>query len=64
MQDINFKITDEDLQKYLEKHKDEYEYREAMLVKYLRENKEKITKEALEILLYLANRGTTKFSLI
>ena len=52
MQDINFKITDEDLQKYLEKHKDEYEYKEAMLVKYLRENKEKITKEALEILLY------------
>ena len=55
MKEINLKITEEDLKKYLEKHKDGYKDQEAMLVKYLRENSETITKEALEILLYKYN---------
>ena len=52
MQDINFKITKQDIVEYLSKHKNEeaIKNREAMFVKYMKESN-MITQESLEILM-------------
>lgn len=51
MINVNFEITERDIQEYLKKHKEDesIKYREAMFVKYMKEQ-EGITCEALEIL--------------
>lgn len=48
---INFEITEQDIKEYLKRHKEDenIKYREAMFVKYMREQ-EGITCESLEIL--------------
>lgn len=52
MMDIDFKITENDIKEYLKRHKDDenIKYREAMFVKYMKENGI-VTKEALEIMM-------------
>lgn len=48
MESIKLEITEEDIRTYIEKNKERYQDREAMFVKYMKENK--ITKEAVEII--------------
>lgn len=52
MKNIKFEITERDIQEYLKQHKQDesIKYREAMFVKYMKEQQE-ITCEALEILM-------------
>lgn len=52
MENIKFEITEEDIKGYLKAHKDDeaIKYKEAMFVKYLKENGI-ITRESLEILM-------------
>lgn len=52
MQDINFKITEQDIRDYLIQHKNDnsIKNKEALFVKYMKENNN-ITQESLEILM-------------
>lgn len=50
MENIRFEITEEDIKKYLKEHKDDYKYREALFIKYLKENKNSLIKETIQIL--------------
>ena len=52
MENIKFEITEQDIEEYLKKHKEDetIKYREAMFVRYMREH-QKPTQEALEILM-------------
>lgn len=52
MENIKFEITEEDIKKYLKQHKDDesIKYREALFVKYMRENRNLI-KESLEMMI-------------
>lgn len=52
MKNIKFEITERDIQEYLKQHKQDesIKYREAMFVKYMKEQQE-ITCESLEILM-------------
>lgn len=61
MQDINFKITKQDIVEYLSKHKNDevIKNREAMFVKYMKESNT-ITKESLEILMQKYNLDDRK----
>lgn len=63
MGDIKFKITEADIQKYFEKHRDDREirYKEAMFMKYMKEQ-DRITKETLEILMEKYNQDSLPFS--
>lgn len=55
MESIRLEITEEDIRNYLERNKEKYQNREAMFVKYMKENKE-IVKEKVEILVEKYNR--------
>lgn len=64
MQEMNFKITEQDISDYLIRHKNDYEIKnkEAMFVKYMKESNI-ITQESLEILMKKYNfddRGYSK----
>lgn len=50
MENIKLEVTEQNIQKYLNKYKEYYKYREALFVKYLRENKNNVTEEMIEIL--------------
>jgi len=49
--DINFEITEEDIKKYLKKNKQFYKYYEPLFIKYLKENKDELSKEIAKILI-------------
>lgn len=51
MENIKFEISEEDIKRYLEKNKVKYKYKEALFIKYLKENRFNLTKEMLEMLL-------------
>ena len=53
MENIKFEITEQDIRQYLKKYENDesIKYKEAMFVKYMRANQEKITKESLVILM-------------
>lgn len=50
MENIRFEITEEDIKKYLREHEDDYKYKEALFIKYLKENKNALIKETVQIL--------------
>lgn len=56
MENINFTITEQDIQTYLKQHKDDenIKYKEALFVKYMKEQG-LLTKEALEIIMQKYN---------
>ena len=53
MENIKFEINEQDIREYLKKYENDeaIKYKEAMFVKYMRANQEKITKESLVILM-------------
>lgn len=61
MQDITLKIKEENIVKYLEKHKSYYRHYEPLFIKYLKDNYERLTEETLEILtdgkVFFENKG-------
>ena len=50
MKNLKLEITEQDIQRYLKKYKEYYKYRETMFIKYLKDNKNNITEEMIEIL--------------
>lgn len=60
MEKIGFEITDNDIIHYIRNNNDIVRFKEAMFVKYLKENKNTLTKESLEILLEKYNNDYSK----
>lgn len=51
MENIKFEITEKDIKKYLNSHKEEYKNREALFIKYLKEHSFGLTRETVQMLL-------------
>lgn len=56
MEKINFEITKDDVKNYLKRHENDQniKYKEALFVQYIK-NQKKLTKEAMEILMWKYN---------
>lgn len=51
MENITFEITREDIKNYLNEHKENYKYCEAMFIKYLKENQFRLTRETFQMIM-------------